>query len=405
MSAYAYTARDSGGTRVEGRLDAPSPDAAAELLLGRGLIPVAINPAQDAAGSLPFGLGDKIPHEEITLFSRQLHALLKAGVPIMRALLGLQESTPHRGMQRVLREVREGLDTGRELSAALARHPKVFTQFYLAMVRVGELTGALDTVFLRLFHHLEFERTLRQQVKAALRYPLFVVLTMLTAIVVVNVFVIPRFASVYQSMNAKLPPLTQLLIAVSDFMLHGWHWLLAAAAALALIVRAWVSTPEGRHAWDRMKLRLPIAGPIVRKGMLARFARSFALALKSGVPIVQAMSVAAQTLENEYMVRKLAGMRTGVERGESVLRSAVASGIFTPVVLQMIAVGEESGALDDLMQEVSDVYQREVEYELSTLASQIEPVLIVVLGVFVLILALGIFLPIWDLGRVALGKG
>ncbi|MBL8482414.1 MAG: type II secretion system F family protein, partial [Rhodocyclaceae bacterium] len=141
MSAYAYTARDSGGTRVEGRLDAPSPDAAAELLLGRGLTPINIGAAKDADGTSLFSLGERIPHEEITLFSRQLYALLKAGVPIMRALLGLQESTPHRGMQRVLREVREGLDTGRELSAALARHPKVFSPFYLAMVRVGELTG------------------------------------------------------------------------------------------------------------------------------------------------------------------------------------------------------------------------------------------------------------------------
>jgi len=165
--------------------------------------------------------------------------------------------------------------------------------------------------------------------------------------------------------------------------------------------RAWVATPMGRYLWDRTKLRVPIAGKIVEKATLARFSRSFALAVRSGVPVVQAMSVVAQTVDNVFIADKIEKMREGVERGESVLRTAISARVFTPIVLQMVAVGEESGALDDMMEEVADMYQREVEYELKNLSQQIEPILIVALGILVLVLALGIFLPIWDLGKVA----
>jgi MSHA biogenesis protein MshG len=307
-------------------------------------------------------------------------------------------------MSRVIKDVRESLDTGRELSASLARQPDTFSPFYLAMVRVGELTGRLEEVFLRLFQHMEFEREVRDQVKSALRYPMFVLAVMALAITVVNLWVIPAFAKVYRGMNAKLPALTEALIGFSDFMVAHWPLLLFGAVGAAALVRWWVSTPEGRLTWHRLKLRLPVAGKIVRKATLARFARSFALAARSGVQIVQALTVVAQTVDNDYIAVKIAAMREGVERGESVLRSAVASGVFTPVVLQMVAVGEESGALDDMMDEIGQMYQREVEYEIKGLSAQIEPILILCLGVLVLILALGIFLPIWDLGSVALSK-
>ncbi len=173
----------------------------------------------------------------------------------------------------------------------------------------------------------------------------------------------------------------------------------------ALGFRAWIATPDGRLKWDRVKLRLPIMGKIILKATLARFARSFALAVRSGVPIVQALGVVANTVDNAYLAQKVEGMRNGLERGDSVLKGAIAAGVFTSVVLQMIAVGEESGALDDLLDEVGVMYQREVEFELKTLSSQIEPVLIVFLGILVLVMALGIFLPIWDLGRVAMKGG
>ncbi len=407
MPSFAYTARNAGGEKVSGVADALTAAALADQLAGLGIVALDIQPAATHGPGSDWlrRLRTRPPgHLEVMLFSRQIHTLLRSGVPIMRALGGLQESAQSPDMKRVIRDVRESLDTGRELSAALARQPDAFSPFYLAMVRVGELTGRLEEVFLRLFQHMEFEREVREKVKSALRYPSFVLAVMALAITVVNLWVIPAFAKVYRGMDAQLPALTEALIGFSDFMVAHWPLLLLAGVGTAALTRWWVSTPEGRVAWHRLKLRLPVAGKIVRKATLARFARSFALAARSGVPIVQALTVVAQTVDNDYIAGKVAAMREGVERGESVLRSAVASGVFTPVVLQMVAVGEESGALDDMMDEIGQMYQREVEYELKGLSAQIEPILILCLGVLVLILALGIFLPIWDLGSVALGK-
>jgi MSHA biogenesis protein MshG len=287
---------------------------------------------------------------------------------------------------------------------SLARHPKVFGPFYISMVRVGEATGLLDEIFLRLFDHLEFERFMREQVKSALRYPMFVVLAMAAAIVVVNVFVIPAFAKVFAGFGAELPLMTRILLGFSNFMVNWWPTMLVGLVVGIVAFRAWVATPAGRLTWESLLLRFPIAGKIVKKAAMARFARSFALSTKSGVPVMQALSNAAQTVDNSFIAMKIEGMRDTVERGESVLRSAIATNFFSPVVLQMVAVGEESGALDDMMEEVGQMYQREVEYELKTLGQQIEPILIVCLGALVLVLALGIFLPMWDLGKVAMKK-
>jgi MSHA biogenesis protein MshG len=237
-----------------------------------------------------------------------------------------------------------------------------------------------------------------------LRYPTFVVAAMSMALVVINLFVIPAFARVYRGFGAELPTVTRGLIGFSDFMVQGWPWLLAGLAAVVLGIRTHLRTREGRLWWDRAKLRIPVAGRIVLKATIARFARSIALAIRSGVPIVQGLTLTAQTVDNRHVAAQLERMREGVERGESVLRTAASSGVFTPVALQMIAVGEESGQLDDMMDEVADMYQREVEYELKTLSAQIEPILIVGLGILVLVLALGVFLPIWDLGQAAFGR-
>ena len=406
MANFSYRGRSSGGGLVNGSLEAMSASAVADQLLLQGITPLEIKPApkqEDGAG-LKFNLtlfAEKVRHVDVLLFSRQIYTLLKAGVPIMRALAGLQESSSNGAMKRLLQEVRESLDSGRELSASLARHSTVFPPFYLSMVRVGEMTGRLEEIFLRLFYHLDFEQFMRNQVKSALRYPSFVVAAMAIAIVVVNIWVIPAFAQVFKGFNAKLPFMTQLLINFSDFMVADWPYLLAGLIGAIFAFRAWVATPMGRYLWDRTKLRVPIAGKIVEKATLARFSRSFALAVRSGVPVVQAMSVVAQTVDNVFIADKIEKMREGVERGESVLRTAISARVFTPIVLQMVAVGEESGALDDMMEEVADMYQREVEYELKNLSQQIEPILIVALGILVLVLALGIFLPIWDLGKVA----
>ena len=403
MGYFAYKARNSGGGLVQGVLESPDSGAAASQLFSLGIIPVEITPtaapAAPGEGALDQLFKEKVTQLDLMLFSRQMYTLLKAGVPIMRALAGLQESTTNKTFKKVVQDIRESLDAGRELSPSLARQPGIFTPFYVSMVRVGEMTGQLEEVFLRMFHHLEFDKFMREQVKSVTRHPSFVIATMGVAIVIINLFVIPAFAKVYKGFNAELPLMTQILIGFSNFMVAWWPAMLVGLIGVVVGFRWWVGTPAGKLKWDEIKLRFPVAGKIILKATLARFARSFALASSSGVPVVQALSTVAQTVDNDFIARKIEKMREGVERGEAVLRTAVASGVFTPVVLQMLAVGEESGALDDMMQEVAEMYQREVEYELKTLSSQIEPILIITLGVMVLILALGVFLPMWDLGK------
>lgn len=409
MPFFAYKARNVRGELMQGVLEGADSGAVADHLSNIGITPIEIAPARKPALSSEINWWTRLTEEkvrpiDVQLFSRQLYTLLKAGVPIMRSLAGLQESAINKSFARVLKDIRESLDSGRELSAAMRRHPDVFNPFYISMVRVGEMTGRMDEIFLRLFNYLEFDRTMRERIRSALRYPAFVVIAMVAAIIVINLFVIPAFAKVYAGFNAELPLMTQILINTSSFTVKFWPLLLALMVAAAIAFKLYLATPNGRYRWDKFKLRIPLAGRIMQKGTMARFARSFALASKSGVPIMQTLNGVAQTVDNKYIESRVEQIRDGVERGESILRTATTTGVFTPVVLQMIAVGEETGEMDNLMEEIADMYEREVDYELKTLSANIEPILIVGLGILVLVLALGVFLPIWDLGKVAMHK-
>ncbi|MGH8757558.1 MAG: type II secretion system F family protein [Burkholderiales bacterium] len=409
MPYFAYKGRNARRELVRGRVESVDSAAVADQLFTIGITPIDIFPAgepalQEIGKWLSSTVADKVKLVDLMLLSRQMYTLLKAGVPILRSLSGLQESVQNRTLAAVLEDLRKSLDSGRELSVSLRGHPRIFSPFYVSMVRVGEITGTLEEIFLRLYHYLEFENEMRGRIQSALRYPAFVIITMGVALVVINLFVIPAFGSIYKGFKTELPIMTKLLIGFSNFTVHYWPLLLVILALAVFGFRAFVATSNGRYQWDKFKLRLPIAGQIMLKGTLARFARSFALAFKSGVPVVEALNVVAEVLENDYIAHRIRLMRDGVERGESVLRTAISTGVFTPVVHQMIAVGEETGELDDLMHEVAQLYEREVEYEVKTLSSQIEPILIIGLGVLVLVLALGVFLPIWDLARVAITK-
>src|SRR5574340_46722 len=409
MPFFSYKGRNARGELVQGVLEGATSGAVADRLRSQGITPIDIAVGRGAARKLEAAwlsglLEEKITPADLIFFSRQMYTLLKAGVPILRALAGLQGSSRNRKFAAALADVRESLDSGRELSVSLARQPDVFSPFYVNMVRVGETTGMLEEVFLRLFRFLEFEKRARDQIRSALRYPMFVVIAMVVALAVINLFVIPAFAKVYQSFHAELPLMTRLLIGFSDFWVRFWPLMLAAAAFLFYGARLYVRTPAGRYQWDRLKLRLPVIGSILHKATLGRFARGFSLASKSGVPIVQGFSLVAQVVENAYLAQRIEQMREGVERGESISRTALNAGVFSPVVLQMIAVGEETGELDDLMQEIAEMYEREVEHEVANLSANIEPILIVGLAIMVLILALGVFLPLWDLGKAALAK-
>ncbi len=410
MPVFAYKGRNGRGDLVEGTLDGDHSGIIADQLMNTGITPTEIKPSTALGVELKPDFFKRLTQEknvsamEVLLFSRQMYTLLKAGVPIMRALAGLQESTRNPAFSVVVQDLRESLDSGRELSAALRRHPKIFSTFYTSMVQVGEMTGMLDETFIRLYDHLEFERDMRERIKTAMRYPSFVIAAMAIAIVIINLFVIPAFAKVYEGFHAELPIVTKFLIGFSNFMVDYWMLLLATAVVAVMGFRFYINTTEGRYRWDRFKFKLPVIGPIILKATLSRFARSMALSFKSGMPILQGLNVVAMVVDNEFMRSRIEQMRDGVERGESILRTAVAANVFNPVVLQMIAVGEETGDMDGLMFEIAAMYEREVKYEVETLSSKIEPILIVALGVLVLILALGVFLPMWDLGRAAIQR-
>ncbi len=408
MPFFSYKGRNNKGELVKGVLEGYDSSALARQLVGIGITPIEIIPgpaprAENSPSSINL-FEERINPMDVMMFSRQMYTLLKAGIPIMSALSGLLSSTKNKAFVKVIADIRSSLDSGRELSAALNQHPKLFNSFYISMIRVGETTGMLDRIFLRLFDHLEFEKFMRDQIKAALRYPSFVMMAMMVAVVVINIFVIPAFAKVFANMGAELPLMTRVLLNFSNFMITSWPHLLAGLVGAAYLFRTYIASDKGKYQWDGFKLKTPIAGPIVHKATMARFARSFALSTKSGVPIMSALSLVAQTVDNDFIAQKVEQMRLGVERGESIYRTATNTGVFNSLVLQMISVGEESGSLDDLMEEIADMYQRDVEYEIKTLGAKIEPILIVFLGILVLILALGIFLPIWDLGKVSLHK-
>ena len=409
MPVFAYRGRGARGELVTGTLEAPDQGAVADQLINTGVTPVDIKAAPaaveaDAAGMLARLLAPRVTLVDVMLFSRQMYTLLKAGVPILRALAGLQESAINTTLRRVIADLRTNLDAGRELSTAMRRHPEVFSGFYVSVVRVGETTGQLDEAFNRLFGYLEFERDVRDRIKTALRYPTIVVFVVAAAIGVVNFAVIPAFAKIFEAAKVPLPLLTRVLVATSNIFVAYWPVGLAALLLAVISFLSYTRTEQGRYNWDRVKLRIPVAGQIVFKATLARFARAFAIASRAGVPIVQALTVVASVVDNAYLARRVEQMREGVERGESVLRTAVTTGVFTPVVLQMIAVGEETGEMDDLLNEVADMYEREVDYEIKNLAANLEPIITIILGVLVLILALGVFLPIWELGKVMLKK-
>jgi len=406
---FNFKGRNARGELITGTLEGADAGVIADQLMNTGVTPIDISTSYRITGTDAPEWWRRLNRRKVSLldlmlFSRQMYTLLKAGVPILKALSGLQESAVNPAMIEVIKDIRVSLDSGRELSASMRRHPEVFSFFYVSLIRVGEMTGQLEDVFLRLYHHLEFEKEIRESIRAAVRYPMFVLFAMAGAIVIVNLFVIPAFAKVYSGFKAELPYLTKLLIGFSNFMVETWYLQLAALIVAVIGFRAWIATRAGKYVWDRYKLKIPIAGKILLKATLARFARSFSLALQSGVPVVQALSTVALVVDNDYIGQRIEKMRDGVERGESVLRTSVEAGIFTTVVLQMVAVGDETGELDSLLREVADLYENDVEYEVKTLSQQIEPILIVGLGGLVLVLALGVFLPIWDLGKAAIAR-
>ncbi|HGS5166860.1 TPA: type II secretion system F family protein [Vibrio harveyi] len=371
MPTFRYQGRTLDGSSTSGKVDAVNSEAAAEALMNKGIIPLNLRLEKEAVKSkvsLSKLFVPAIPLEVIILFSRQLFSLTKAGVPLLRSMRGLLQNCENKQLKEALEDVVAELSNGRGLSSAMQPHSKVFSPLFVSMINVGENTGRLDQALLQLANYYEQELETRKRIKAAMRYPTFVIVFITIAMFILNILVIPEFASMFTRFGVDLPLPTRILIATSNFFVNFWGLLIAA-----------------------------IVGDIVNRAQLSRFSRTFSLMLKSGVPLNQSLALAGEALGNKFLENRILEMKSAIEAGSTISVTAINSKIFTPLVIQMIAVGEETGRIDELLLEVSDFYDREVDYDLKTLTARIEPLLLVIVAGMVMVLALGIFLPMWGM--------
>lgn len=407
MPTFHYQGRNASGESVSGSLEAPSEMAAADMLMRRGVLPTALRAGKAPREGIDWSrlVEGGISLEQLVMFTRQMYALSKAGIPIMRAIHGLADSAHSKPLRKALLALEADLGNGRPLSLAMQSHPRVFSSLFIAIIHVGENTGRLEEAFLQLSNYFALELETRKRIKAALRYPLMVIMAIAIALVILNLKVIPVFAGMFAKFGVELPLMTRFLLGMSALFVRWWWLMGLSVAAVVGTWIYWIRTPNGRLIWGRWQLRLPIIGSIITRSLLARFARSFAMMLRAGVPLNQALSLVADAVDNAHVAQRIRDMRAGVERGESLLRCAATSQLFTPLVMQMFAVGEETGQVEELMQEAAEYYEREVDYDLRTLTARIEPILLVIVAGMVLVLALGIFTPMWDMFSVVQGKG
>jgi MSHA biogenesis protein MshG len=404
VSQYLYSGRSARGELVRGILDGDSEEAVAARLQQDGITPVSIaagTPATIVSAPLQqlaqrLGLG-KPTTADLVLFTRQMYTIVKSGIPLLRGLRGLAGSTHNVVLRRALEDVLRSLESGRDLATSFGRHPELFPEIYLNIIAVGEATGTLEPAFMRLGEYLRQEQDLKDRVKSALRYPLIVVLTIVMAVGIITTFVIPRFAPLFRVLGNDIPLPTRIIMGASDFFRQDWYWVLASVAALLAGTRAYLRTPDGRMRWHKLLLSLPVVGPLVHQAILARLSRTLSIAITAGMPMLQTLAIIARVCGNDYMAERMLSLRDRVERGEPISRAAAAVDMFPPLVLQMIAVGEETGELPELLDEVAGFYEREVEFALKTLTTAMEPILIILVGGMVLILALGVFLPMWNM--------
>ncbi len=404
MKSFTYRGRNLDGALINGVIQAASTSAAADQLQNSKIIPIEIKPETSANFKIDWSnllQSNQITEIEHITFCRQMYNLTKAGLPLDRAIKGLESSLSNPALKRVLSDVVDRLGRGNTLSDAMLHHPKVFGDLYVSLLRVGESTGRLDLAFKDLASYMEIERKTGKQLKSATRYPSFVLMAMAGALIMITVFVIPSFAGVFSKLGDQVPWQTKALMSTSAFAVAYYQLILGVLALVWGAFKYWSSQERGGVTWDRLRLKMPLVGGIFERIALGRFAKTFAILGRSGVPIVSSLNTVADVVGNKFIGARIAGMGAGVSRGESLYLTAQRSGIFLPLVLQMIAVGEESGNLPDLLDEVADFYDGEVEYDLVKLTSSIEPILIAFMAMLVAILALGIFLPIWDLSAMS----
>ncbi len=404
MPQFKYAGKSTQGGPQKGVIEAASAQAAAQALLSQNIVPLTIVESKKRSAE---NEGDgfditrlfqqKVGLDEMIIFSRQMYSLLKAGIPIIRAIKGLSENASHKRFQEILKDIADQLEQGRSLSSSMAKYEKVFTRLTISVVVVGENTGKLDDVFLQLALYFEREQETRKRIKSALRYPTFVLIALAIAMFILNLFVVPVFTQMFERFDTELPIMTRVLIGTSNFFVNYWWLLIIVIVGGIFTVKQYVNSTNGRLKWDKFKLKLPVVGSIIERSLLSRYSRSFSMILRAGVPLTAGLSLTADAVDNAHMQKRIKEMRQGIEKGESLLRVSKNSELFSTLVLQMIAVGEETGRLEPLLEESADYYEREVDFDLKSLTAKIEPILIGFVAVMVLILALGIFTPMWNM--------
>ena len=401
MAEFLYKARSATGDPINGRLTGTSSEEVADRLQSIGVIPVEITAIRGSAmtvDELWIRMGGGRPTtKDLLLFCRQMNVITKSGLPLLKGIAGLAETTHNAVLKAALLDVIASLESGRGLAQSLKQHADIFPRLFISIVQMGETTGTLDVAFLRMYEYLKMDQEIRDRVTSATRYPMIVIAAIGLALVVITVFVIPSFAPLFVKLGDNVPLPTKIILGVSDFALNHWLLVLCLCGVAALVISSYVKTERGRFRWDLLKLRVPITGLIVRNAALSRITRSLTISLEAGLPMNETLHTVSSSIGNAYMAEKMAQLGAGIERGESLFRTAHSTNLFTPLALQMISLGEETGALPELLNEVADYYKSEVDYDLENLSAALEPILMIAVGGIVLVLALGIFLPMWDM--------
>lgn len=401
MPSYTYRARDKTGGLVTGALDAPDMRGLEDALDRMGLIPVSAAARRRGVRLARLKrFFTTVPEQEVILFSRQLATLFGAGVPLTRALATLERQSVSLTFRELVKKVREDVEAGGTLSAAIAKHPRVFPEHYSHMIESGEAGGILDGVLERLALMLEKNSENKAKVRSATLYPKIVAAFIVIAVVILMNFVVPQFAKLYSGFKIELPLPTRLLIVFSNWFTSYWYLALAAAAGIYAVMKVWFSTAAGRHMLDGAMLRAPVFGPIILKSVLSRFSRVLGSLYKSGVPILQALDIASRAVENTVISGEIKAMEADVRAGKGLSEPMSISPHFPPLVVQMVTVGEETGNLDTMLEKAAQYYDQEVDSAIRNLTTTLEPLLLVVVFGVVLFLALAIFLPMWDIIKV-----
>jgi type IV pilus assembly protein PilC len=397
---YTYKVRDRGGKVLEGALEADNAQLVVAKLREMGYVPIDIQQKQAKSlskdVSIP-GLSNRVKLKDVAVFSRQFATMINSGLSLLRALNILAEQTESKTLADIANQVRIDVEKGASLSAAMARHPKAFSRLYVAMVKAGETGGVLDSVLLRLASTIEKQVELRRKVKSAMTYPLVVAVLVLLIVTAMLLFIIPMFKGLYDQLGGKLPKPTQMLIDVSSIVRHFWFIIFGVEVGAVVGFRKWISTDEGRKKWDVIKLRVPVFGTLVRKTALARFSRTLSALVRSGVPILESLDIVSDTCGNYVVSKAVLDTQSAVKQGEPLARRLEQHDVMPPMVVQMMAVGEETGALDEMLDKIADFYDQEVEATVEALTSLIEPLLIVVMGGAVGGMVISLYLPMFNI--------